>query len=235
MSRLRLVRIDVSGAAGEALLDLAEELAGELQVSGLAWERPLLCEAEDGVTLLAGLDPRAPAGWRGWEGLDGTWERARRLGLSIAVVDLQPGRAADDDGELVLYSDPWVRSPPLWAWGRHPASLLDLPAPLRRDLVQWAWTVQALERVWLASGSLEQAAWRELCDPASATMREGAALVRRVAEAAGRSAWLYLRGERDRCPACGGPWQRPAGEGWRVGVAGCAGCGVVGQGPDLPG
>ncbi len=126
------------------------------------------------------------------------WRRARALYLFTTMLDQTSPVCSGRDGRPV------------------PLYLLPLSDEARRGLSAWADQYRTLDRLYMASGTLERGAYRQLADPRSGLAREGRALARDVEGATGLPTYYYLhrywgrrRGEEGRpCPGCGSNWNR---------------------------
>jgi predicted nucleic acid-binding Zn ribbon protein len=125
-----------------------------------------------------------------------TWRSSSSLYLFTHAFDVtSPVCAEDFDGGVPLYS-------------------LPITDAERRDLQRWAETYRDHDRVWLSSGKLELAAYRELAAPTSEISTAGRSLCRSIERATQKPTYYFLMryyahraAEAKRpCPACGGRW-----------------------------
>jgi predicted nucleic acid-binding Zn ribbon protein len=98
-----------------------------------------------------------------------------------------------------------------------PAYLLPLSDDTRAHLGSWARSYYHHDNVWLASGALEIAAYRQMADPTSDLSVRGRDLCKEIEKATGKRTFFYLFryygrkvGEQTRlCPLCGRKWHQP--------------------------
>lgn len=85
----------------------------------------------------------------------------------------------------------------------------------REEIAFWQKGFDDLDSVWINSGALERAAWRELADVRREPAREGMESCRAIEAALGIPVYYFLPryyGRREgvdpdlRCPGCGGEW-----------------------------
>jgi len=118
---------------------------------------------------------------------------------------------------LYLFTHAFDRQSPMCAFNsREPLPLYTLPISdqLREKVWSWAVAYRDLDRVWLGSGPLEMAAYKQLADPSSHLSREGRDLCAKIGRATRRRTYYYLtryygrqRNDDARpCPGCGGEW-----------------------------
>ena len=96
-----------------------------------------------------------------------------------------------------------------------PLYALPISDRLRDNLYSWALTYRDHDRVWLTSGALEMAAYRQLADPSSLLSRKGRDLCAKIGRATRRRTYYYLMRyhgrrrleEARRCPGCNGNWR----------------------------
>ena len=96
-----------------------------------------------------------------------------------------------------------------------PVCLLPLAFEYQEQLYFWQRTYRHLDHIWLDSGALEIAAYRQLADPESEVSRNGRDLCKEIEAATGVPTYYYLmrywgrpNGEdQRRCPGCGGAWR----------------------------
>jgi predicted nucleic acid-binding Zn ribbon protein len=127
------------------------------------------------------------------------WRRCRRLLVFTKFLDDAVSPVLDFDGGAAL-----------------PLCMLPLDERQRATLVAWAHEYAELDSLWMASGPLEQEAYRQLADPRRSPMRDARAAASMVERATGLPCYAYLlrfhaqrRGERTRrCPGCGAVWAR---------------------------
>jgi hypothetical protein len=119
---------------------------------------------------------------------------------------------------LYLFTHAFDRQSPVCAFNStEPLPLYTLPISdrLREEVHSWADSYRDLDRVWLASGTLEMAAYRELADPSSLLSKTGRDLCAKIGRATRRRTYYFMhryygrrRNEGDRrCPGCGGDWR----------------------------
>jgi hypothetical protein len=119
---------------------------------------------------------------------------------------------------LYLFTHAFDRQSPVCAFNStDPLPLYTLPISdrLREEVHSWALAYRDLDRVWLASGALEMAAYRQLADPSSLLSRTGRDLCAKIGRATRRRTYYYLtryfgrrrNEEARRCPGCGGEWR----------------------------
>jgi predicted nucleic acid-binding Zn ribbon protein len=102
-----------------------------------------------------------------------------------------------------------------------PIFLLPLSFQGKDDLIRWQSEYQLHDRLWLNSGALEIAAYKELVDPNSGLSAEGRELCAEIEKATGVPTYYFLmrfyapsQGADDRpCPGCGKPWHIPQPQG----------------------
>ncbi len=125
---------------------------------------------------------------------------------------------------LYLFTHAFDRQSPVCAFNStDPLPLYTLPISdkLRDEVRSWALSYRDLDRVWLGSGVLEMAAYRQLADPSSQLSKAGRAICAEIRRATRRPTYYYLtryygRWRNDdarRCPGCGAAWrvsQHPA-------------------------
>ena len=95
-----------------------------------------------------------------------------------------------------------------------PTFLLPVGFEVKDELHAWQRSYYHHDNIWLDSGALEMAAYRQLADPDSQLARQGRALCRAIEAATQTPAFYFLmrywgraKGEADRlCPGCGGSW-----------------------------
>jgi predicted nucleic acid-binding Zn ribbon protein len=93
--------------------------------------------------------------------------------------------------------------------------LLPLEFQRKNDLTSWQAEYVLYDRLWLNSGSLEIAAYKELTDPASQLSGEGRDICAEIEKNTGVPTYYFLmryyspsKGADDRpCPGCGKPWR----------------------------
>ncbi len=98
---------------------------------------------------------------------------------------------------------------------RVPAYALPVDERVRWRLHAWTNQFRALDRLWIDSGALALAAYRQLADPRRELAVEGRALCRAIEDATRVPTFydLYryhgrrVSEERRRCPLCGGPFR----------------------------
>lgn len=95
-----------------------------------------------------------------------------------------------------------------------PLYLLPLTASQREGLLFWAAEYKSHDQIWLASGTLEIPAYKQMADPQSELSRTGRDLCRTIETATSLPTYYYLmrywgrrKGENQRlCPGCGKQW-----------------------------
>ncbi len=140
--------------------------------------------------------------------------------------EASPRRAPswESAASLLVFTHAFDRGSPVCRGeSRHGVPLYALPlSPAEREnLLFWAGEYRHTDSLWLASGALEKAAYRQLADPSSPLMREGRRLAGHLEERTDRPTYLFvlryhgrIRGEARRpCPSCGGVWGRRPGRG----------------------
>ncbi len=135
------------------------------------------------------------------------------------------------DDEAGRRSTPWKRSPFFYLFthafdwaspvcrgdGKGPVPVFTLPITfeLKDQLYSWQRSYYYHDHIWLRSGALEIAAYRQLADPTSELSQEGRDLCRDLETATGIPTFYYVmrywgraNGEDlRRCPTCGGLWR----------------------------
>ena len=147
---------------------------------------------------------------------------------TLSVVDDDAGGQTLDwreQGSLYLFTHAFDEASPVCGGADGvPIPLYLLPIePREMERIHfWQLEYRDLDRVQLASGALELAAYAQLADPRSALCDQGRALCGLLARATALPTYLYLHryygreGERERtrvCPGCGGAWARVASAG----------------------
>jgi len=146
----------------------------------------------------------------------------------VATFGKKPVLKIQDDHTRV--SSPWKGAPFLYLsaetgrwWspvsrgdGRHPVPLFTLPLPHATidEIVLWRQVYDRLDGLWMASGALEIASYREMAAPGSFNSEKGRKLCRQIEEGTKIPTFYYLmrywgrkEGEEDRlCPGCGSLW-----------------------------
>lgn len=125
-----------------------------------------------------------------------SWKSAPFLYLHANMLDWAPPVRRGDNGEPI------------------PSYLLPVTDLNRDHLYSWARSYQDHERVWIASGTLEIPAYRELANPGSRLPQEGLSLCRAIEKATDIPMYYYMKrywgrrqGEESRkCPGCGRRW-----------------------------
>lgn len=99
-----------------------------------------------------------------------------------------------------------------------PVFLLPISPEQKEQLYFWQTSYAHHDHLWLGSGALESAAYRQLADPNSQLAQTGRELGRALETATGVPTFYYLmrfwaRSPEDeaqrRCPGCGGQWAIP--------------------------
>ncbi|MEO5715914.1 MAG: DUF2310 family Zn-ribbon-containing protein [Luteolibacter sp.] len=101
--------------------------------------------------------------------------------------------------------------------GRLPVPLFTLPLPHDTidKIVLWRQVYLRLDGLWMASGALEIASYREIATPDSFNSKQGRDLCQQIEEVTGIPTFYYLmrhcgrkEGEEERvCPGCGKAWK----------------------------
>lgn len=125
-----------------------------------------------------------------------SWDTADSFVLFTHMTDCFPPVCRCDTGEPI------------------PAYLLPLSDKDREHLYLWASEYRNHDSIWMASGDLEMAAYRQLAEPKSGLSRTGRTLCEKIEKVTGIPTYYYLhrhwgrkKGEADRiCPECGGNW-----------------------------
>jgi predicted nucleic acid-binding Zn ribbon protein len=99
--------------------------------------------------------------------------------------------------------------------GSVPVFALPITHEQKEQLYSWQGSYYHHDHIWLGSGALEIAAYRQLADPASELSKDGRDLCRVLESATGIPTFYYLmrhwarpKGEdRRRCPECGERWR----------------------------
>jgi predicted nucleic acid-binding Zn ribbon protein len=102
-----------------------------------------------------------------------------------------------------------------------PAFSLPLEFQRKNDLIRWQAEYILHDRLWLNSGALELAAYKELVDPNSGLSADGREICADIEKATSVPTYYFLmrysaagQGADDRpCPGCGGLWHIPQPEG----------------------
>ena len=102
-----------------------------------------------------------------------------------------------------------------------PTFLLPLVFQRKNDLIRWQAEYILHDRLWLNSGSLELAAYKELVDPNSCLSADGREICAEIEKATSMPTYYFLmryyapnQGADDRpCPGCGEPWHIPQPQG----------------------
>ncbi|MDH5669626.1 MAG: Zn-ribbon-containing protein [Nitrospira sp.] len=118
---------------------------------------------------------------------------------------------------LFLHTDMFKSGSPIGSpeFGRVvPVYQLPLTHQQRDYLVQWAMAYRDHDRIWIGSGKLEIAAYREMADPTSQLSRRGREHCQIIENATGIPTYYYLfryhgrpKEKKRRCPLCGGTWR----------------------------
>jgi len=98
--------------------------------------------------------------------------------------------------------------------GQVPLFTLPITFEQKEQINFWQGSYYHHDNIWLASGVLEVAAYRQLADPASELAQQGRELCRELEAATGIPTFYYLmrhwgrtKGEdKRRCPGCGAHW-----------------------------
>jgi len=155
---------------------------------------------KESLRLLRSLFGKSPY-WVLLEGdsfpLPRTWKKAPFLYLFTNAFDSAPPVCRGDNGA--------------------PVPTYQLPLPFRQKEVLYFWqgSYASHDEMWLGSGALELAAYRQLADPRSELSESGRQLCREIEKATGMPTFYYLerywrraKGEDERpCPGCGGVWR----------------------------
>lgn len=130
-----------------------------------------------------------------------SWKRAPSLYLFTHAFNWASPVCRGDTGEPV------------------PMHTLPISFVQKEDLYRWQRSYCEHDRIWLGSGALEIAAYRQLVEPESDLSRSGRDLSRDIEAATGVPTFYYLmrywgrrKGDEERrCPGCGATW-RVSGE-----------------------
>jgi predicted nucleic acid-binding Zn ribbon protein len=125
---------------------------------------------------------------------------------------------------LYLFTHAFDWKPPLGRGDtgqRIPVFLLPLTSQRKNELVSWQAEHIVHDRLWLNSGSLELAAYKELVEPNSRLSASGRELCAEIERATKVPTYYFLlrayapgQGEDDRpCPGCGKLWHTPQPQG----------------------
>ena len=98
-----------------------------------------------------------------------------------------------------------------------PTFLLPLDFQQKEELTRWQDEYVLHDLLWLRSGSLETAAYKELIDPASGLSSDGREICATIEKATGVPTYYFLRRyhapdldiDARPCPCCGGLWKVP--------------------------
>lgn len=126
-------------------------------------------------------------------------------------------------GELVLFTHAFDDDSPVCRTdidGQVPVFLLPVSEEVKNDLVRWQDLYVLHDRMWLASGTLEMAAYRELTLLDSELTEDGRQLCRELEKATRVPTYYFLMRYYShpteefsrRCPGCGGKWRTKAPE-----------------------
>jgi len=214
-----------SRGARETLEDVAESYLSALFQSGqlcgeyfVTWTKGLL----NAHVLLAGphaFDLRYHSVW-GKKDLGRVTEAFGRKPVWRMLDDEAGHRATSRNGSrfnyLFTHAFDWA-SPVCRGDGKGAVPVFTLPITFaqKADLHSWQRSYFYHDHIWLGSGALEIAAFRQLADPASELSQDGRDLCRDLEAATGIPTFYYLmrywgrrKGEdRRRCPGCGGRWK----------------------------
>lgn len=133
------------------------------------------------------------------------WERAGALYFfTHFLTDLPAIRSGRDGSPVPMYLLPI------------PDSSKNHPEAPKEYIFSWASGYRAVDQLWIGSGALEMAAYRQLANPNSKLSKAGRELSAEVERFTGLPTYYYLqryygrrKGERQRrCPDCGGRWAR---------------------------
>jgi predicted nucleic acid-binding Zn ribbon protein len=141
---------------------------------------------------------------------------------------------------LHLFTHAFDWKPPLYRGDTGepiPTFLLPLDSRRKNDLTGWQYQYALHDRLWLNSGFLEVAAYKELIDPDSQLSREGRAICAEIEKVTGVPTYYYLMryyapslDADDRpCPGCGEPWRvlQPQGSAFHHWPFRCERCRLV--------
>ena len=126
-------------------------------------------------------------------------------------------------GELVLFTHAFDDDSPVCRSdinGQVPIFLLPVSEQIKNDLVRWQDSYALHDRMWLASGTLEMAAYRELTLLDSELSEDGRQLCRGLENATRVPTYYFLMRYYShpteefsrRCPGCDGKWRTKAPE-----------------------
>lgn len=215
---------DAGDAGRRELEDWAGALLARLRNNGQLWGRAVVGWV-DGTLRATFHVPTADAldDVHASRGVAGTAKQVRALCAEPPAWRIVGDETDTDAGDatgapaLVLKADVFRETSPVRE-GRAgtPVPLFRLPIgwDVRENLVVWMRRAQLHEELWIQSGRLESAAYRELSEPDSALATEGRELARAVEDVTGIATYYFLRhfwgrrveDARDVCPACRAPW-----------------------------
>lgn len=134
--------------------------------------------------------------------------------------DAAPRKSArwQDAPFLYLFTHAFDSAPPVLRGDSGvpvPSYLLPVTDQDREYLFSWQQAYASHDDIWIGSGALEIAAYRELADPASELSRYGRDLCREIETATGIATYYYLMRYWGRqgneaaraCPGCGCSWR----------------------------
>jgi hypothetical protein len=131
-----------------------------------------------------------------------SWNGAGELVLFTSAVDLDSPVCRTDIREQI------------------PVFILPVEEQVKADIVHWQNDYGLHDQVWLGSGTLEMAAYRELVMPDSDLSQYGRELCKQIEKGTGVPTYYYLMRYYShpteefsrRCPGCGGKWRTDAAE-----------------------
>lgn len=231
-----LIQVEINfgrGIAGdrEALEDVAEGYLAALhhagQLCGDADIRTWI-DSEFVVTAkMAGLGAEKKSSHSSWglKDLKTVEEKFGREPVWTIHDDEKPARNITwkGAGELVLFTHAFDEDSPVCRTDideQVPVFLLPVSEVVKNDLVRWQYHYVLHDNMWLASGTLEMAAYRELTLLDSELSEDGRKLCSEVEKATTVPTYYFLMRYYShpteefarRCPGCGGKWRTKAPE-----------------------
>jgi predicted nucleic acid-binding Zn ribbon protein len=214
-----------NGDDREALEDLAETYLGALHHAGQLCGDNIRTwiDSEFVVTaMMAGLGAKKKSSHSSWglKHLKAVKEKFGREPVWTIHDDEKPTRNITWKGasELVLFTHAFDVNSPVCRSDveeQVPVFLLPLSEEVKSDLGRWQDLYILHDQMWLASGALEMAAYRELTTLDSDLSEEGRQLCREVEKATKVPTYYFLMRYYShpteefarRCPGCGGKWR----------------------------